>query len=532
MQLADSHSTSVADSSTQVTSDPTQLTRDQLRILLGSVFIIAACSLLYELLISSLSTYLLGSSVIHYSITIGLFLFFMGVGAGLSALITKSLTATFVAIELAIGLLGGLSAFVLFAAYVWSEAYYPVMLLVIASLSTLIGMEIPLLTRLMEKSEGLRKSISEVLSFDYLGALGASLLFPFVLLPYFGHLTAAAGAGLLNLLVAAFVCWHFRHHLGKWRLPLLSAAALGIAALALFVILQKPLQRVMEQALYQDTVIYSEQSKYQKLVVTRWGEDLRLYLDSSLQFSSVDEYRYHETLVHAPAAFSYAHSNVLIIGGGDGLAARELLRYPELQELTIVELDSAVSTLASTLPALKRLNQNALQDPRVSVIHKDAWQWLADSQQIFDLILIDLPDPSTEDTARLYTVAFYQRAAKRLAAGGVLLTQATSPWFAPQAFWSIGATLEEVFKQVKPLSVYIPSFGPWGFFMASQQTFATPKLLPEDLQFLNEQTLANALIPDPDRPKLNMQPNRIGKLPLLQYYAKGWNFINIGTQRP
>jgi len=406
----------VRDSTAAASASP-PLTTTQLRILLGSVFILAACSLLYELLISSLSTYLLGSSVVHYSLTIGLFLFFMGVGAWAASFVRTSLTAAFVAIEMAIGVVGGLSALILFATYVWTESYYPVMLIVIAVLSTLIGMEIPLLTRMVEKTEGLRKGISEVLSFDYLGALLASLLFPFVLLPYFGHLIAATGTGLVNLLVALFVCWYFRESLGKWRTPLLAGGITALLGLLVFLLSGNSLQRFMQQGIYQDTVIYNQQSRYQNIVVTRWGEDIRLYLDGSLQFSSIDEYRYHETLVHTPAAFSARRKHALVIGGGDGLATRELLRYPSMESITLVELDHAITQLVEQLPALDQLSQSSLQNPKVEVVHQDAWEWLAQPGKLFDLIIADLPDPDTEATARLYTTSgrHSKRCSKRYA---------------------------------------------------------------------------------------------------------------------
>ena len=508
------------------------LTNAQLRVLLGSVFIIAACSLLYELLISSLSTYLLGSSVVHYSLTIGLFLFFMGVGAWVASFVRTSLTAAFVAIEMAIGVVGGLSAVILFATYVWTESYYPVMLIVIAVLSTLIGMEIPLLTRMVEKTQGLRKGISEVLSFDYLGALLASLLFPFVLLPYFGHLIAAMGTGLVNLLVALFVCWYFRESLGKWRGPLLAGGLTALFGLLLFLLSGNSLQRFMQQGIYQDTVIHNEQSRYQNIVVTRWGDDVRLYLDGSLQFSSIDEYRYHELLVHAPAAFSAQLKHALVIGGGDGLAVRELLRYQSMESITLVELDPAITRLTKKLPALDQLSQSSLKDSKVELVHQDAWDWLAQPGQLFDLIIIDLPDPDTEATARLYTSAFYKRIARRLSGGGVMITQATSPWFASRAYWSIGETLEEVFDAVRPASVYVPSFGPWGFFIAANHKLSKASEPPQSLKFLTPLELDNALNIPADFSTEDVEPNHIGSLPLLRYYAEGWDIINKGNARP
>ena len=181
------------------------------RLLLFSIFIIAGCSLIYELLISSLSTYLLGSGVVHYSVTIGLFLFFMGVGAWLAQYVRGNLMDAFVRIEIALGLVGGLSAVLLYAAYAWTQYYYPAMLVVIATISILVGMEIPLLTRVIEQGRGIRQGLSDVLATDYVGALLASLLFPFILLPYLGHLLTAFAIGVVNVLVAFIVVWHFRN---------------------------------------------------------------------------------------------------------------------------------------------------------------------------------------------------------------------------------------------------------------------------------------------------------------------------------
>lgn len=510
----------------------TQLKPAQLHLLLASVFIIAACSLLYELLISSLSTYLLGSSVVHYSVTIGLFLFFMGVGAWFARFINHSLLAVFVLIEIGIGLIGGASALILFSTYVWSEAYYPVMLLVIAAISTLVGLEIPILTRIIEQTEGLQKGISEVLTFDYLGALIASLLFPFVLLPWFGHLIAATGTGLLNLAVALVIAWHFRHQLGSWK-PLLVLVALGsIALLAAILFYNTPLQRLLEQGLYQDTVIHSEQSTYQKIVVTRWGDDTRLYLNGSLQFSSIDEHRYHEVITHVPAAYARQRQTALVIGGGDALAIRELLKYDSLLEITLVDIDPAMTSLVKRLPILQQQSARALEDPRVNVVNADAWNWLESAGDLFDVIIIDLPDPSSEDTARLYTVAFYQRVARRLATGGVVMTQATSPWFAAKAYWSIGATLAEVFNSVRPAHTYVPSFGPWGFFMAAQHGLQDPLHEIHKGRFIDRSGLASALELPADFSKIETEINTMGVLPLLRYYQQGWDFVNKGKATP
>ncbi len=509
----------------QVNDDDNAVTGQQFALLSASIFIIAACSLVYELLISSLSTYLLGSSVIHYSLTIGLFLFFMGVGAWLAQSVSRHLIGIFITIEIGIGAVGGISALVLYAVYSWTDFYYPVMLLVTAVIGILVGMEVPLLTRILESYSGLRRGISQVLTFDYLGALLASLLFPFVLLPYLGHLATASAIGLVNLLVAVIVAWSFRARLAG-KASAITVFAVGSILLIVTILLSSgTLARVFDSALYEDPVVYTSQSRYQKIVMTRRGDDLRFYLDGNLQFSSLDEYRYHETLVHLPALFSRRLDNVLVIGGGDGLAVRELLKYPDIKTITVVDLDDAITNLATTHQGLMTLSHNAMTDARVKVVNTDAWAWLSQSADLFELAIVDLPDPESEDTAKLYSVAFYQRLSRRLSAGGVMMTQATSPWFARRAFWSIGATIEEVFTHVEPATAYIPSFGLWGFFVASQAPLTPVRSMAQG-RYISMDTWQNLLQLPPDLPRLDVQVNRAESLPLMRYYREGWDSMH------
>ena len=433
------------------------------RLLLFSIFIIAGCSLIYELLISSLSTYLLGSGVVHYSVTIGLFLFFMGVGAWLAQYIRSELLDIFIRIEIALGLIGGFSAVLLYSAYAWTEYYYPAMLIVIALISILVGMEIPILTRVIEQDRGIRQSLSEVLATDYIGALLASLLFPFVLLPYLGHLLTAFVIGAVNVIVALVVVWHFRKRLNQKKL-LLSSAIVGIVLLVISSQFTADFTRILERSLYQDPVIFSKQSNYQKIVVTERGNDLRLFLNGSLQFSSVDEYRYHEPLVHLPASHSRTLETALVIGGGDGLAVRELLRYPSLKEIKLVDLDPEVTRLGKQFSKIKALNNNALDDLRVSIHNQDAWQWLEQQGDLFDVIIIDLPDPDTVDIARLYTVEFYKKIERRLSVGGVMITHASSPWIERNAFWCVASTLDTCFHPSTQFIVKCPLSAPGVYY--------------------------------------------------------------------
>ena len=497
------------------------------RLLLFSIFIIAGCSLIYELLISSLSTYLMGSGVVHYSVTIGLFLFFMGVGAWLAQYRRTRLLDGFIQIEIALGLVGGLSAVVLYAVYAWTQYYYPAMLLVIAMISILVGMEIPLLTRVIEQGRGIRQGLSDVLATDYVGALLASLLFPFILLPYLGHLLTAFSIGIVNLLVALLVVWHFRQRL-KHPYRLLSGAIGAVSTLVIAGLFTNTFTGILERSLYQDPVVYSAQSTYQKIVVTERGRDLRMFLNGSLQFSSLDEYRYHEPLVHLPATHSRTLDRALIIGGGDGLAAREVLRYASIKEVALVDLDAKVTNLGRDLDRLKTLNDQSLHDPRVTVYNDDAWRWLAKEGDLFDVIIIDLPDPDTADLARLYTVEFYQKIARRLSVGGVMITQASSPWIERNAFWCIASTLDSVFESMQAVYSNIPSFGPWGYVMASNTPFNKQRKFPASTRYVTDDNWQFTLQHPNDLPPKVLPINKLQTLPLMQYYAEGYRALQNG----
>jgi len=155
------------------------------RLLLMSVFFVAAAGLVYELIAGTLATYLLGSSVTVFSIVIGVFLAAMGLGAWLAQFAKDNLPTWFVRAEIALALVGGLSALVLFAAYVIGQAAFIAVLgLVSIVIGALVGLEIPILLRIVESGSTVRLAVSRVLAVDYVGALLGSILFPLVLLPY------------------------------------------------------------------------------------------------------------------------------------------------------------------------------------------------------------------------------------------------------------------------------------------------------------------------------------------------------------
>ncbi len=501
-----------------------ELTEQDATVLVVSVLIISACSIVYELLISALSSYFLGSSVLHFSLTIGLFLFFMGIGSFLSRFVHQDLLSKLIGVEIGVGLLGGLSGLVLYAAYSLTEFYYLIALMLIAGISILVGLEIPLLTRLLERSQGLKLSLSRVLSFDYMGALVASVLFPIVLVPYLGLQRTGLAVGLLNLAVAAGLIIHFGRRLDRQQtaLTLATTAVAFVLVGGLFGSFR--LVGFLEQQLYQDPVVFAEQTPYQRVVMTQHGKDLRLYLNGSIQFSSIDEYRYHEPLVHLPMAYAPHRSDVLVLGGGDGLAIRELLRYDTVSSITLVDLDPAVTQLGTHHALLRQLNGDALADPRVTTINQDAWRFLEQQDQLFSVIIIDLPDPSTLDLGKLYSHEFYQLAYRRLAADGLLVTQSSSPFFARQVFWSIHATLAEVFPYTLPYRSYVPSFGLWGYNLASKVPLDRLRHpLPADLKFVDVNALPSLLHFGSDVSATPAEVNRLENQVLVQYYEKSWD---------
>src|SRR5579863_404690 len=342
-----------------------------------SVFLIAACGLIYELIAGTLASYLLGDSVFQFSTIIGCYLFAMGIGSYLSRFLHRGLVARFVSIELMVGLVGGFSSSLLFLAFAYTEAFRLVLYIVVILVGTLVGLEIPLLMRILKERFQFRELVSHVLTFDYLGALGASLLFPILLVPKLGLVRSALVFGIFNVGVALWSTYLFREQIGRTH-ALRAGSVVVLAILSTGMVFADRISSAADNSLYADEVIFSRNTPYQRIVLTRWKDDVRLFLSGHLQFSSRDEYRYHEALVHPGLSAVPGARRVLVLGGGDGLAVRELLRYPNLESITLVDLDPEMTHLFSTHPYLKQLNGGSLLSPKVHVINADAFVWLGD----------------------------------------------------------------------------------------------------------------------------------------------------------
>ena len=498
------------------------------RTLIISVFIVASCGLAYELIMAALASYLLGDSILQFSSIIGLYLFAMGIGAHLTRYIKdEDALARFIEIELLVGIVGGLSALALFVAFGLAAAPFRSLLYAFVLITGIIvGMEIPLVMRVLHREQAaFADLVARVLTFDYLGALAVSLLFPLVLAPHLGMARSALLFGLLNAAVALLTARIFREQLPRYP-ALRRRALLVLAALAAAFIYADRITFHAEQSYFGDPIVYERHTPYQRLVITRWKDDTRLYLNGNLQFSSRDEARYHEALVLPAMQMAARAERVLILGGGDGLAAREVLKYPQVQSLTLVDLDAEMTQTFATSATLTALNGGALTHPKTRVINADAAQWLEESSEQFDVILIDLPDPSNFSLGKLYSVPMYRQVARHLADGGLIVVQSTSPYFAPHAYWSVVATLEAAGLSTAPYHVYVPSFGEWGFVLAGKgATFPVPERFDVPTRYLTAATAAEMFRFPPDMARRDVEPNYLNTQILVHYFEEGWRDV-------
>jgi spermidine synthase len=501
--------------------------------LLASVFVVAACGLVYELGAGALASYLLGDSVLQFSTVIGVYLFAMGVGSWLSRFIERQLVAHFLNIELLVGLIGGLMPAALFVAYnlLPEGSASPFRILLYAAVGivgVLAGLEIPLVMRILKRhfSEryALRDLVSQVLTFDYLGALVVALAFPLLFVPQLGLVRTGLFFGLLNAAVAIWALWLFRAELRRFKLHVFASAAVVAVLLAAMAAADR-LTTWAEDGFYGSDIVLRESSAYQRIVVTRGETGTRLFLNGNLQFHSLDEYRYHEALVHPALAAHGAPKRVLVLGGGDGMVVREVLRHPAVEQVTLVELDPRMTQLFATNPALVALNQGALKSPKLRTVNADAYAWLEGNREFFDVVIIDFPDPTNFALGKLYSTSFYERVDGALAAGGFMAVQTTSPLIARRSYWTVVATLEAVGLSATPYHAHVPSFGEWGFVIAGRRPWAPPSALPPGLRFLTVEGLPALLQFPPDMARVPAEANRLSNQVLVGIFEEEWGRV-------
>lgn len=508
--------------------------------LLVTVLLIGTCGLVYELLAGTVASYLLGDSVTQFSTVIGVYLFAMGAGAWLSSAIHRDVAARFVEVEVGVALVGGSSSALLFLAFSRGAGFQAVLYGLVFVVGALVGLEIPLLMRILKDRFSLEDLVARVLTFDYVGALVASVAFPLFIVPQLGLMRGSFAVGMLNALVGLW-CTHllrdaFERPRAAWFLRV--EAGLTLVVLGAGFIFSDALISLSEDRMYADPVVSAKTTPYQRIVVTRGRSSFQLYLNGNLQLSSFDEHRYHEGLVH-PAVAARARLSeepprrALVLGGGDGMALRELLRYPSLSSITLVELDPEMTELSKTHPLFVAQNEGALLDPRVEVVHADAMVWLHERQAkespvpAWDVIVVDFPDPNTYALGKLYTTRFYRLLRTALAEHGVAVIQSTSPHYARRSFWCVRDTLEAAGWSTRAYHVAVPSFGEWGFVLAAKEPLSIPTALAlpaqAKLRFLDAEALVASFVFSRDMAEESVGPNRLDNQILVRIYDEEWS---------
>ena len=491
-------------------------------ILFLHVLIIATCGLIYELIAGTLASYVLGDSVTQFSLIIGIYLFALGAGAWLSRFIETNLARYFIEVELGVAVLGGVSAPLLFLSFANLSYFHLVLYFVVFAIGALVGLELPLLMRILKEDLDFKDLISRVLTVDYVGALVAAILFPIFLVPRLGLVRTSLLFGILNAAVGLWGTWVLRPLL-KGNVPALRGrAAIVIALLGIGVVKADRLTSMAEDGLFADDIIYARSSPYQRLVITRGRAGFQLFLNGNLQFSSTDEYRYHEALVHPALMLANSPRRVLVLGGGDGLALREVLKHPSVESITLVDLDPDMTKLSQRFPPLAELNHHSFENPKVHVVNEDAMIWLEQQNDLFDAAIVDFPDPNNFALGKLYTTRFYRLLKQRLTPDATVAVQSTSPLFARNSYWCILRTVEAAGFQVKPYYTAVPSFGVWGFVLARLQPFEAPPHAPPGLRFLDDQAMQAMFLLSADLGPVPVEINRLDNQVLVRYYEAEW----------
>ncbi|MCR8560367.1 polyamine aminopropyltransferase [Mucilaginibacter sp. BJC16-A38] len=494
-------------------------------LLLVSVFIIATCGLIYELISGTLASYLLGDSVTQFSTIIGVYLFSMGLGSWVSKYFEKNLLTWFIRVEILVGLVGGTSSTILFLVFESVSSFRIVLYGLISFTGILVGLEIPLLMRILKDRFEFKELVSKVFTFDYIGALIASLVFPLLLIPFLGLIKTAYLFGMLNVLVALVACIVFKNEV-KGVKYLKSAAIVSLVALFIGFLYSEKITSLSESLSFSDPIIFSKSTPYQRIIITKKGRDLRLFLNGNLQFSSVDEYRYHEALIHPVLQALPNAKNILVMGGGDGLAVREILKYPQIQTVTLVDLDKEMTHLFRTNDMLVRLNQRSLLSPKITVVNVDAFSWARAQNKIYDAIIVDFPDPSNYSVGKLYTNTFYSIVKRLLAPDGIMVVQSTSPFVAPKSYWTVDKTLQSVGFHTVPYHDYVPSFGEWGYIMAMRRSvYKVPDHYLAGLRFMSKPCLEQMLFFPKDMARVPASINRLNNQILVKYFEDEWSVV-------
>lgn len=540
-------------------------------VLYISMFVMGGCGLAYEYTLSKLSSDLLGNSVEQWAIIIGVMLFFMGVGSDVQKhLDDEGLLSKFILAEVALGLCGAFGPIITLDAYGRFPSHFVlVQYFFIGSIGLLIGFEIPLLARINAKySKEIKFNIGGILKMDYVGSLFGALAWVFILPKFFSTTEMAFVLGMVTLVTAGVALCYFLNHIEHWKL-LSAVTAISLALVIGGFRIAEPWTSYAEQALYRDRIVHSETSTYQHVVLTESKSGATsMFINGHLQFNSQDEFIYHENLVHPAMLVAKKNSQVLILGGGDGLAAREVLKHPNVTNVTLCDIDPMVTELARTHPRMLALNHNSLNDSRlfvlensallpsktrdlripdqkslspralekigsVRIVNIDAIKFLEQISARYDVVILDFPDPNAPELAKLYSQSFYRLLRTRLQPGGIIVQQATSPFYAKEAYLNIGRTMASAGFAVLPYHDTVPSLGDWGWWLAGDVRWHSKASLSAQVssitlqgisvRYLTEETVRASLVFGANQLVSRYQDiNTLTTSTVYKRYVEGW----------
>lgn len=431
-----------------------------------ALFATGLSGIVAEYILSTLATYFIGDSATQWSLIVSVMLFSMGLGSRFSKYFNENLLVKFIAIEFTLSILVSFASLFAYTAAGYTEYVGFIIYGLSILIGILIGLEIPLVIRLNEEFESLRINVASVMEKDYLGSLVGGLFFAFVGLPILGLTYTPFILGMVNFVVAILLFLVVKDALKIKAKSLISLSALIVfAMISTGAYYASPIILQGEQARYKDKVVFEKQSKYQRIVITQWKNDYWLYINGNQQLSTIDEDKYHEPLIHPALNLIQERKHILVLGGGDGCAVREILKYPDVEKITLVDLDSVMTNMGKYNPILRELNEDAFHHPKLEIINTDAFNFMEKGQNYYDAIIVDLPDPRSVELNRLYTLQFYQLCHLKLKKHGVLVTQAGSPYYATKAFLCIDKTMAAAGFTTQKMHNQVITLGEWGWVM-------------------------------------------------------------------
>ena len=504
-------------------------------VLKAAIFATGFAGIVAEYTLSTLATYFIGNSIFQWTMIVSLMLFCMGLGSRLSKLINKNLIQNFLILEATLSIIVAFSSVLVYTLAAVSEYYGIVIYSLSMIIGLLIGLEIPLVVRINKEYEDLKSNISSILEKDYYGSLIGGIFFAFIGLPILGLSYTPFVLGIINFLVALIVLYRFKDKIKPSKLlRLKSALTIVFVVLITGICFTKPIIQWGEQKKYKDKVIYSEQTKYQNIVLTEWKDEHWLYLNGNLQFCSIDEKMYHEPLVHPIMSLHPKPQRILILGGGDGCAVREILKYKNVEKIDMVDLDPKMTDLGTENPVLIDINQGSMHSDKLRIFNKDAYIHLEqNSADFYDIIIADLPDPRNVELGRLYSHEFYTLCYRKLRKNGLIITQSGSPYFATKAYNCIDKTMQSAGFITAKLHNQVISMGEWGWIIGTKSTLTNKAQFKQKLQALDFSEITTKWIDneamqlitsfgkDFFKSKDSIEVNKVHNPVLYQYYLKG-----------